>query len=163
MELTEEQKSVVGLSSGRHIVLAPPGSGKTEMLSRRIINAVKSGVEPRRMLCATFTNRAAFEMRDRVLRDGGDLVLPDVGNLHHFCHSFLKSIGRFQKSMHVLDEIQQEEFIKEVIDVLRFELRECALADIRRTHGVTVIRSIKGASGPCWPPDSYYDIDGLSH
>ena len=46
MKLTPEQEAVVALSSGRHLVLAPPGSGKTEMLSRRIIGAVKSGVDP---------------------------------------------------------------------------------------------------------------------
>ena len=123
MNLTPEQESVVALSSGCHLVLAPPGSGKTEMLARRIIGAVEGGVDPSRMLCATFTNRAAFEMRERIRHDGGDLVLPDVGNLHHFCHSFLMSVGRFHRGMHVLDDIQQMEFAKEVVDVLRRELR----------------------------------------
>ena len=66
MNLTVEQKAVVDLRSGSHLVLAPPGSGKTEMLSQRILNALENGIDPRRMLCATFTNRAAFEMRSRV-------------------------------------------------------------------------------------------------
>ena len=66
MTLTSEQLSVFNLVSGRHLVLAPPGSGKTEMLSQRIVRALGSGVDPTKMLCATFTNRAAFEMRDRV-------------------------------------------------------------------------------------------------
>ena len=46
MTLTAEQLSVVNLVSGRHLVLAPPGSGKTEMLSQRIIRALSSGVDP---------------------------------------------------------------------------------------------------------------------
>ena len=54
--LTSEQLSVVNLVSGRHLVLAPPGLGKTEMLSRRIIRALGSGVDPAKMLCATFTS-----------------------------------------------------------------------------------------------------------
>ena len=69
MILTQEQEKVVGLSAGRHLVLAPPGSGKTEMLSQRILRALEAGVPPERMLCATFTNRAAFEMRERMAAD----------------------------------------------------------------------------------------------
>ena len=65
MNLTDEQQQVVAISAGRHLVLAPPGSGKTELLSQRIVRAAESGIDPARMLCATFTNRAAFEMRAR--------------------------------------------------------------------------------------------------
>lgn len=112
MTLTHEQRSVVNLVSGRHLVLAPPGSGKTEMLSQRIIRALDSGVDPKKMLCATFTNRAAFEMRDRVAgAAGSDCKLPDVGNLHHFCHRFLISVRRLRPGKHVLDESQQQNCI----------------------------------------------------
>ncbi len=148
MSLTEDQKAVVALSSGRHLVLAPPGSGKTEMLSRRIINAVKRGVDPERMLCATFTNRAAFEMRDRVLRDGGEMKLPDVGNLHHFCYSFLLSAGRIHPGKHVLDEVQQEEFVKEVVDVLRQELSNGASRGSGQSSKLSVMRGVTGVCGP---------------
>ena len=125
MTLTSEQLSVVNLVSGRHLVLAPPGSGKTEMLSQRIIRALGSGVDPAKMLCATFTNRAAFEMRDRVAGAAGqDCKLPDVGNLHHFCHRFLLAVHRLHPGKHVLDESQQLDFIREVTDVLREEPNE---------------------------------------
>ena len=153
MQLTEEQAEVVALASGRHLVLAPPGSGKTEMLSRRIFSAVRKGVDPDRMLCATFTNRAAFEMRERVAREADNLRLPDVGNIHHFCHSFLVSVGRMHSGKHVIDEVQQSEFVHEVLNVLRAELRAGAPADIGRTHGVTVLRGIRGVCGPS-PDDS---------
>ena len=43
MTLTDEQLSVVNLVSGRHLVLAPPGSGKTEMLSQGILRAQAAG------------------------------------------------------------------------------------------------------------------------
>ena len=148
MRLTEEQAEVVALASGRHLVLAPPGSGKTEMLSRRIIAAVRGGVDPSRMLCATFTNRAAFEMRERVSREANKLRLPDVGNLHHFCHSFLASVGLIHSGKHVIDEVQQSEFVHEIMTVLRAELREGTAADVTRTHGVTVLRGIRGVCGP---------------
>ena len=148
MQLTEEQAEVIALASGHHLVLAPPGSGKTEMLARRIFSAVREGADPDRMLCATFTNRAAFEMRERVAREADNLRLPDVGNLHHFCHSFLVSVGRLHPGKHVIDEVQQSEFMHEVLNVLRAELRMSAPADIGRTHGVTVLRGIHGVCGP---------------
>ena len=87
-------------------------------------------------------------MRERIRHDGGDLVLPDVGNLHHFCHSFLMSVGRFHRGMHVLDDIQQMEFAKEVVDVLRRELRECASGSLTHPFGVTVVKGVKGVCGP---------------
>ena len=122
MTLTAEQLSVVNLVSGRHLVLAPPGSGKTEMLSQRIVRALDAGVDPKKMLCATFTNRAAFEMRERVAGAAGPAQkLPDVGNLHHFCHRFLLSVRRLHPGKHVLDESQQLDFIHEVTDALRKE------------------------------------------
>ena len=129
-------------------MLAPPGSGKTEMLSQRIIRALGLQVPPDKMLCATFTNRAAFEMRERVAAAAGDLPLPDVGNLHHFCHRFLISVGKLQPGKHVLDEVLQREFVREVCDVLREELRSGQSADLKRTHGVTVMGGIRGICDP---------------
>ena len=82
MNLTDEQQQVVAISAGRHLVLAPPGSGKTEMLSHRIVRAAESGIDPARMLCATFTNRATFEMRARDAERcvwGGFALLPVSG------------------------------------------------------------------------------------
>ena len=142
MRLTEEQEEVVSITSGRHLVLAPPGSGKTEMLSQRIRRAIARGVDPKRMLCATFTNRAAFEMRERI-GDGGVSALPDVGNLHHFCYRFLMSVGRLGPGRHVLDEVEQLEFSKEILDVLADELR-FGFSRTGRRHDVTVIRLVKG-------------------
>ena len=166
MKLTSDQEAVVSIREGRHLVLAPPGSGKTEMLSQRIIRAIESGVDPARMLCATFTNRAAFEMRERVEHETklnprlststststlsltSDLEpltssLPDVGNLHHFCHKFLSSVGKIYPGKHVLDEVQQCEFIKEIVDVLRRELQDGCSADLKKSHGVSVIGLLK--------------------
>ena len=177
MKLTPEQEEVVSITDGSHLVLAPPGSGKTEMLSQRILRALSSGVDPKRMLCATFTNRAAFEMRDRVEKecsccdrqtvsraaDGGgeasravvrraacgEVTLPDVGNLHHFCHRFLLSVHRLRPGTHVLDEVEQLDFIKEIVDVLRSELRgetSSSGGENSSSHGLSVAHSIDGIS-----------------
>lgn len=148
MVLTIEQEKVVGISAGRHLVLAPPGSGKTEMLSQRILRALEAGVPPERMLCATFTNRAAFEMRERMATAADGRALPDVGNIHHFCHRFLLSVGRIHPGIHVLDEVEQVDFVREVVEVLRLELKSGKTADLKRTHGVSVMGLINGMGEP---------------
>lgn len=143
MKLTDEQRRVVEIDAGSHLVLAPPGSGKTEILSQRILHAMRTGVNPERMLCATFTNRAAYEMRSRVEAQGAGVALPEVGNLHHFCFRFLRSVGRLSPAKHVLDDCEQLSFAKEVVDVLREELKTGKQSG-KETRGVTVLRSVKG-------------------
>ena len=81
----------LGLSHGRHLVLAPPGCGKTQILAERVRKAHAEGVAYSDMLCLTFTNRAARGMRERISSNLGD---PDttqvfVGNVHRYCARFL--------------------------------------------------------------------------
>ena len=77
---SEIQKEILFLSSGMHLVLAPPGSGKTELLASRVPLAIENGVLPEQMLCVTFTNRAARNIKIR----SGDMQgnPPFRGNLH---------------------------------------------------------------------------------
>lgn len=139
MDLTDEQRTVVQVEEGRHLVLAPPGSGKTEMLAQRILLALARNVPPERMLCATFTTRAAFEMRERVTAEAGGRPLPDVGNLHHFCEGFLRKAGILHPGRHVIDEIEQRDMAREVLGVLREELRLGVPMDPKTVHGVAVL------------------------
>ena len=86
-----DQQEIIGLSHGRHLVLAPPGCGKTQILAERVRKAHAEGVAYSDMLCLTFTNRAARGMRERISSNLGD---PDtaqvfVGNVHRFCVRFL--------------------------------------------------------------------------
>ena len=66
-ENDEFQKKVITLDSGYHLVLAPPGCGKTDILAERVVRALSCGVSLDDMLCLTFTNRAARGMRSRIL------------------------------------------------------------------------------------------------
>ena len=47
------QQEAIAISGGRHVVLAPPGCGKTDILTERIVHAHAAGVEYRDMLCLT--------------------------------------------------------------------------------------------------------------
>lgn len=88
----ESQRRVIEApAGGYHLVLAPPGCGKTQILTRRIQRAHDQGVAFSDMLCLTFTNRAARGMRERIAQyvDDADLDQLYVGNIHRFCSKFL--------------------------------------------------------------------------
>lgn len=89
--LDESQRPVVLAQDGYHLVLAPPGCGKTHILASRVRWAHSHGVGFEDMLCLTFTNRAARGMINRIgeVIDGEDLGPLHVGNVHHFCSRFL--------------------------------------------------------------------------
>ena len=86
-----DQQEIIGLQYGRHLVLAPPGCGKTQILAERIRKAHAEGVAYSDMLCLTFTNRAARGMRERISSNLGDSGTTQVfvGNVHRFCARFL--------------------------------------------------------------------------
>ena len=113
------QEEAIGLEKGRHLVLAPPGCGKTEILTERVRRALDSGVALADMLCLTFTNRAARGMQERIVenfpeRSMGELY---VGNLHRFCSKLLFESEVVPETATILDE----DDAREVIDSLARE------------------------------------------
>ncbi len=128
MEFNKEQKEVIEATGGFHLVLAPPGCGKTAVLAERIAWAHQQGVSFSQMACLTFTNRASRGMRERIydrlgeqLEDGSELGELFIGNVHRFCSQFLfhhnivaeqASILDTDTSISILAEFQNEDELK---------------------------------------------------
>jgi len=88
--LNEAQQKAVDSNNKRIVCLAGAGTGKSTTLLARISRLVSEGVKPEHILALTFTNAAAFEMKDRYLKDhkGSDKI-PEFRTFHSFCYHIL--------------------------------------------------------------------------
>lgn len=109
------QQEAIEISGGRHLVLAPPGCGKTDILTERVVHAHEQGVEYSDMLCLTFTNRAAKGMAQRIADRTGNPVPDDlfVGNIHRYCSQLLFNEGIVNHNSAIIDEGDVENIIQE--------------------------------------------------
>lgn len=91
-QLNEKQQEAVIEKYGTLLVLAGAGSGKTKVLTSRIVNLVKSGISPYKILAVTFTNKAAKEMRERLSKmlDEETVKKMWVGTFHSICGRILR-------------------------------------------------------------------------
>jgi DNA helicase-2/ATP-dependent DNA helicase PcrA len=67
IKLNKAQQEAVLHTEGPLLIIAGAGAGKTKTLTERIVHIIKNGTDPRNILAVTFTNKAAKEMRDRIV------------------------------------------------------------------------------------------------
>jgi len=116
MEYTTEQQNILNIQQGKHIVHAPAGCGKTEILTQRINQALSKGQHPETMICLTFTNRAAIEMTERLQKSNNtNKQLPFVGNIHKYCNLFLRKNKLLPDSSTLLDEDEYKTILNGII------------------------------------------------
>ena len=124
--LNDAQRAIVGHLDGPLLVIAGPGSGKTYSIVLRALNLLLlEKALPRQLVLCTFTEKTAFEMRDRLAAAArkvgytGDLSELAVSTIHSFCsrvltqHRHRTELGH---SFDTLDELTQLLFIFEHFD-----------------------------------------------
>ncbi len=121
-DLNPAQRAAVLHPGGPLLVLAGAGSGKTRVLTRRAALLVRRGVSPTRLLCITFTNKAAREMRSRLEQLVGAAARDMwIGTFHAACARILRreaeQIG-FGRNFAILDEEDQRALLRECLKEL---------------------------------------------
>lgn len=151
MTLNDKQLEAVEHKDGPCLVLAGAGSGKTKVLTQRIINLIDSGVSPYNILAITFTNKAAKEMRNRVENElGGITDSIFIGTFHSFGLRILREnyidIG-YTSNITILDTDDAKAIVKRILkengyDPAKYEIR-------------TIINKISSAKNDGISPDEY--------
>ena len=131
------QQEAIEISGGRHLVLAPPGCGKTDILTERVVHAHRQGVAYGDMLCLTFTNRAAKGMAQRIADRTGNPVPDDlfVGNIHRYCSQMLFNEGIVHHNSAIIDEGDVENIVQEELRK-RFDVQTHTTELIRLQHSL---------------------------
>jgi len=117
--LNEPQKGAVLQKDGALLVIAGAGSGKTRVITSRITNLIlHENVEPRSIVALTFTNKAAGEMKERIVRTlGTHYKLPFIGTFHSYCLLLLRSNPQLLPftQFSILDSDDQSQMLKKII------------------------------------------------
>jgi DNA helicase-2/ATP-dependent DNA helicase PcrA len=126
-DLNPQQREAVLAPPGPILILAGAGSGKTRVLTYRIAHLLgERKAAPEEVLAVTFTNKAAAEMRERVVRlIGAGAHAPWVSTFHSACARLLRQEGHllgFDRNFSILDEGDSMAAVRRVLE-------EAALAD----------------------------------
>lgn len=117
--LNKQQKEAVTHIDGPMLVLAGAGSGKTKVLTSRIAYLIENGVNPRNILAITFTNKAAKEMKDRVVNlIGSSANYIQISTFHSLGLKMIKenyNILGYDKNFTILDSDDTLTVVKKII------------------------------------------------
>ena len=119
--LNKEQKEAVLSTEGPNLIVAGAGSGKTRVLTTRLIHIInEKKAWPNQILCVTFTNKAAKEMQNRVMEyvKGSSNAVPWLGTFHSISVKFLRrhaeALG-YKSNFTILDTDDQKKLIRNIV------------------------------------------------
>lgn len=119
-KLNEQQRAAVEYCDGPQLVIAGAGSGKTRVLTYKIVHLLRQGYEPWRIMALTFTNKAAREMRERIEPLAGPEVAAQLwmGTFHSIFSRLLRRnaerIG-FKSDFTIYDQSDSRSLIKLIV------------------------------------------------
>ena len=123
--LNSEQRLAVETTEGPLLIIAGAGSGKTRVVTHRVANIISKGTPPWNVLAITFTNKAAREMKDRVVDLIGEPGLSVfISTFHALCVRILRldiGILGYSQSFTILDTSDQLMVIKQVMRDLKID------------------------------------------
>lgn len=125
-ELNEQQREAVAYTGGPQLVIAGAGSGKTRVLTYKIVHLLHAGYQPWRILALTFTNKAAREMKDRIEQLVGTNTASRLwmGTFHSIFARILRQnaerIG-FKSNFTIYDAADSKSLIKLIIKQLNLD------------------------------------------
>ena len=129
MRFNEAQQKAIAHGEGPMLVLAGPGSGKTAVITRRVLELTKQGIAPGNILVITFTKAAAIEMQERFerLQKEESAVMPagrvNFGTFHAVFFKILKYAYQFDASNIIREEVSIQ-LLSEIIHRLEMELED---------------------------------------
>ena len=133
--LNDAQREAVTATEGFVRVIAGAGSGKTRALSHRFAFLVNElGILPGNILCVTFKNKSANEMRQRIRRLTGDNDTGYINTFHGFCVSILQEDShavQYPKSFLVLDNGDIDAMLQIIYEERGLTLRDMTFANAR--------------------------------
>ncbi len=118
LELNAEQRKAIEHGDGPLLVIAGPGSGKTRVITERIVHLLNHvpGLQPEQILAVTYTEKAAGEMKSRVTRALPDLeTSPHISTFHSFCYEILRE-RHFERRL--LDKVDVWIFLRQRMEQL---------------------------------------------
>jgi len=121
--LNISQKEAALHKDGPLLIVAGAGAGKTKTITHRIVNLIKEGINPNNILAVTFTNKAAKEMREKILNEInknnlGQNTVPFISTFHSLGVHIIKensSLVGVTKNFTILDDSDTNSIIKEAL------------------------------------------------
>lgn len=150
--LNDQQRDAVVYKEGPELVIAGAGSGKTRVLTYKVVDLIRSGYEPYRILALTFTNKAAREMKERITSIVGDKLAAKIwmGTFHSIFLRILRrhadAIG-FKPGFTIYDSADSRSLIKIII-------KEMAL-DEKSYKASVIANAISNAKNAMMSPEQY--------
>jgi len=119
-QLNEQQRKAVDAIEGPVMVIAGPGTGKTQILASRIGKILlDTDVSPGNILCLTYTDAGVVAMRKRLLQFiGPDAYKVNINTFHAFCNEVIQeNLSLFEKTiLDPISELEKIQLFKDLID-----------------------------------------------